>query len=338
MRFKPWFGSNMIFSKKVETILSDIASLRIQGATKVQKAGVKAVENWVVTTKAVTEQALEAEFWQLAKRLVHARTTEPGLRSAVRIVWKNAVATQGTVAEKKELVLLECKQFEKNRVNALLQISKIGAKLIPNNAVILTHCHSHSVEAILVLARKKIKMVYSTETRPLFQGRITATNLSKHKIPVTQIVDSAAASVLKNKKIDLFITGADAVLASGDVVNKIGTAEISLAAKRFGVPHLVATSTLTLDPLTFFGWPEPIENRSGKEVWKDKPNSVKIWNPVFDQTPATLVNKIICEDGAFFPKKFVQHVKKKSDWEKNKKGFEFFFSKVGFDVKRNLKK
>jgi ribose 1,5-bisphosphate isomerase len=230
------------------------------------------------------------------------------------------------VEEAKRLLLRKCRTYEKDRKQNLEAAVQNAARLFSSKTTVLTHCHSHTVEAILVANRKKIDRVYSTETRPLFQGRITAANLAKAGIETVQIVDGAALSMLD--ECDVFITGADAVLANGNVVNKIGTHMISQAAKTQNVPHYVATSRFAFDPLTFFGWPEPIEERNSREVWPQKPSRVKVRNPAFDVTPAELVSGILSERGLLSPTLFAETMIKEMDLVGHKKEFLQWMSEL----------
>jgi ribose 1,5-bisphosphate isomerase len=307
---KQFFG-RIRMNGKTKKIVFDITALRVQGASKLQKAAVQALYYTAKESNAKTVPVFRRELLETGIALIKSRPTEPGLRTAVRIVWKASHQKGWPLDELRQSVLERCRLFSREREWMLEQIAEIGKEIIPRKAVVFTHCHSNTVEEMLKKSRKKIGMVYSTETRPLFQGRITATNLSKAGIPVTQIVDSAAASFIG--KSDLFLTGADAILSNGNVVNKIGTREISLAAQKEKVPHLVATSSHAFDPLTVFGWREKIEERNWKEIWKEKPNRVKILNPAFDETPASQVKAIVSELGVLKPKEFVSQAEKELD-------------------------
>ncbi len=304
---------------KTKKIIFDITSLRVQGASRVQKTAVQALYWTIKQSKARTVAGFRRELQETGIALIRSRPTEPGLRTAVRIIWKTGHQKGLGLEETRKAVLKKCIFFSGERKKALQRISEIGKKIIPKNAVVLTHCHSNTVEEILKKSRKKIEMVYCTETRPLFQGRITATNLSKAGIPVTQIVDSAAAAFIG--KADLFLTGADAVLANGNIVNKIGTREISLAAQKEKVPHIAATSSHAFDPLTVFGWHERIEERGWKEVWPEKPKRVRVLNPAFDETPATQVKAIVSELGILKPKTFAERVEKELGLRHDKKEY-----------------
>jgi translation initiation factor 2B subunit (eIF-2B alpha/beta/delta family) len=155
----------------------------------------------------------------------------------------------------------------------------------------------------------------------LFQGHITARALAKAGIPCTLIVDNAANIFLK--EANLLLTGADAIDAHGNVYNKVGTSLISLATKRHGVPHFVATISSTFDPLTFFGLAEPIEERKPKEVWRERLALVSERNPAFDKTPASQIRAIVSEKGVLRPKLFAKRMVSAMRLKgRNKKDFE----------------
>ncbi len=285
----------------------DIRLLRIQGASQVRKAVVNAIKESVQDSKARTTSQLRAELKKNMLLLARARPTEPETRTALRIILKSAMKKL-PLSELKESIVRECTQYEANRKKAMEKIAVTGARALKSKHVVFTHCHSHTVEGILVELKKqkKLEHVFLTETRPRWQGRITATNLTRAGIPCTMVVDSAARAFIG--KSDAFLTGTDAILANGAIVNKIGTSMISLAAKKAGVPHYAATSTHSFDPATFFGAQEKIEERPPREVWGKKLKNLEIRNPAFDVTEPELVRAIICEKGVFTPKRFVKQM------------------------------
>lgn len=285
----------------------DIRLLRVQGASHVRKAVVSAIKESVQQSRAKTARQLRAELKKNMLLLAKARPTEPETRTALRIILKSAMKKL-PLNELKKSIESECTEYEYNRKKSMEAIAKIGARRLKNKPVIFTHCHSHTVEGILIELKrqKRLKHVFLTETRPRWQGRITATNLTKAGIPCTMVVDSAARSFIG--KADAFLTGTDAVLANGAIVNKIGTSMISLAAKKAHVPHYAATSSYSFDPATFFGAQEKIEERPAGEVWEKKLKNLNIRNPAFDVTEPELVQAIICEKGVFTPKRFVKQM------------------------------
>jgi methylthioribose-1-phosphate isomerase len=182
---------------------------------------------------------------------------------------------------------------------------------------VLTHCNAGglatvrygtALSPIYVGAERGARFhVFADETRPLLQGsRITAYELKQNGIPVTVICDNMAATVMRDGKVDAVIVGTDRVAANGDVANKIGTLNVAILAKHFGVPFLVAAPTSSIDLSLATGDQIPIEQRDGREVSEGMgritaPPDVGIYNPAFDVTPADLVTAIITERGVVRP-------------------------------------
>ncbi|VVC04705.1 Ribose 1,5-bisphosphate isomerase [Candidatus Burarchaeum australiense] len=139
-----------------------------------------------------------------------------------------------------------------------------------------------------------------TETRPLFQGHITARELSSAGLDTTLIVDSAIKSVMRD--VDLVLVGADAITSSGELVNKIGTSTLAFVAYEEELNFYSAAELFKFDPLTLWGRVEPIEQRAAREVADPRlfPR-VHILNPAFDLTPAKHITAYITEHGVVAP-------------------------------------
>ncbi|MDN5358381.1 MAG: ribose 1,5-bisphosphate isomerase [Candidatus Diapherotrites archaeon] len=279
---------------EVQKILDDIRALRVQGARNVALAALKAV-------KIVAERSSDADLVDNVKNVVlelaRTRPTEPAMRDALTYVLRHLSS--------KEELLKAIDRYEDEIREAEEKIADYGARRVPDGGVVITHCHSTTVVRVLTRAKEVGKefRVVVTETRPKYQGKITARELLEAGIPVTYIVDSAAYLFMRDA--DLYITGADAITSDGYVVNKIGTALMALAAKRFDVPYCVAASTLKYDPVTAAGFEEPIEERDPSEVVdpSELPGA-EIRNPAFDVTPPDLVDGIISEIGVYAPQIF----------------------------------
>ncbi len=283
----------------INKTVSDLKSLKIQGATNVRKKGLESLLKATINSKTTNEKDFRKEFLNNTTKLFHARPTEPELRTSLRVVKKNISQKDLSLVEMKKIVRKTIIGYEKNRKIAIEKMSMYGAELIAPNSTIMTLCHSSTVVKTLLKAKKKISHVYCCETRPRFQGRITAKELAKAGIKVTLIVDNAASTVLK--KCDYFFTGADAFLADGDVINKIGTNQISVLCKKYSTKHFVILSTHKFEPSSFFGKDEPIEHRDEEEVLEKKIKGVNILNPAFDRTDSSLIEGIVCEKGVFSP-------------------------------------
>ena len=177
--------------------------------------------------------------------------------------------------------------------------------MINKKDVIFTHCHSTTVSNALIFAKKNGKKfsVLNTETRPLYQGRKTARELSKNKIKITTYVDSGMHEAIK--RTDKIFLGADAILEKG-VINKIGSAIVGEIAKTHKKPVYIFA-----DSWKFFPKNIKIEERNFEEVWKKTPKGVKIRNPSFELIPKKYVTKIVSELGVLSYNEFLRKVKKK---------------------------
>src|SRR5947207_10060101 len=115
-------------------------------------------------------------------------------------------------------------------------------------------------------AGKRVAVI-ADETRPFLQGlRLTAWELAKDDIPVTVITDNMAGHVMKQKKVDAVVVGADRIAANGDAANKIGTYMVAVLAQRHNIPFYVAAPITTLDLTIPTGEQIPIEERDPREI------------------------------------------------------------------------
>ena len=65
-------------------------------------------------------------------------------------------------------------------------------------------------------------------------SRLTAYELVHDGLPATLIVDSAAAALMAQGKVDAVVVGADRIAANGDTANKIGTYSLAVNAAQHG--------------------------------------------------------------------------------------------------------
>jgi methylthioribose-1-phosphate isomerase len=192
-------------------------------------------------------------------------------------------------------------------------MGEFGAALIDGPTAVITHCNTGGLAtgghgtALGVIrsafAQGRITEVYADETRPWLQGnRLTAWELARDQIPVRVMADGAAAARMAAGGIGWAIVGSDRIAANGDVANKIGTYGLAVAARHHGVRFMVAAPTSTIDMAMASGAGIPIEERAPEEVLscggrRIGPAGVGAWNPVFDVTPAALVDAIVTERG-----------------------------------------
>ena len=200
-----------------------------------------------------------------------------------------------------------------------LAMGHFGSELIARNGVctVMTHCNTGALAtgghgtALGVIrsawSQGLISLVHANETRPWLQGaRLTAWELQQEGIPVVLAVDSAASLLLAQGEIGWLIVGADRIAANGDVANKIGTYALAVQARHHGVKVMVVAPSSTFDLDIENGVDIPIETRDSRELTHQgerrvAPENVKVFNPVFDITPATLIDAIVCEHGVIEP-------------------------------------
>lgn len=247
-------------------------------------------------------------------RLVAARPTAVNLRWAVDRM--RVAAEQGdpdALLEKLER-LAETIHAEDNAANQ--RMAELGADLIEPGSRVLTHCNTGSLATggtgtalgVIVRASRadRLARVYACETRPWFQGlRLTAWELAREGVACSVLVEGAAAGLMQRGDIDWVITGADRITANGDVANKVGTLMLATLARQFGVRMMVVAPVSTLDPATPSGDRIEIEERPADEIWGSvgitAPEGVDAFNPVFDVTPAELIDVIVTERGVIEP-------------------------------------
>lgn len=197
--------------------------------------------------------------------------------------------------------------------SANLRLGGMGADLFLRTTSVLTHCNAGALAtggygtALGVIRSAfragKIERVYADETRPWMQGtRLTAWELKHSGIPVVVQADGAAASLLAEGRVGWVIVGADRIAANGDVANKIGTYGLAVLARHHRVKFMVAAPTSTIDLSTKTGAEIPIEERDPDEVLSCGGKrlgmaGLEARNPVFDVTPADLVDVIVTERG-----------------------------------------
>jgi len=306
------------FKKVLEPFFADIKSVKIQGATKVALAvgralGVYAREAELCCYKEFVEQLKLA-----GKFLLSARATEPMADNVIEfIVYKLRQDKHLTIAQGRKTVLSAIKEFEKMVKSNEKKIVAIGVKLIARGDRIFTHCHSSTVVNILKAARGKKIEVVQTETRPLFQGRKTASELVGAGIKDSLAVDSAGASLLSRKgreKIDKVILGCDAITVDGGCVNKVGSYAAALAARENNVPLYIATQALKINEDIKKIGALIIEERADEEVWQDAPKKLDIENPAFDRIPANLIAGYITEFGMIKPRALIKQIARRYRW------------------------
>lgn len=207
----------------------------------------------------------------------------------------------------------EADNIFKEDIETNKKMGKFGNEIIPQKATILTHCNTGALATAgfgtaLGVVRGafysgKDIFVYADETRPRLQGaRLTAWELVQEGIPAKLISDNAAATLIRDGKIDVILVGADRIASNGDTANKIGTFMLSVVAKTYNIPFYVVAPISTIDFDIETGKEIIIEERSIEEVTyiegiRIAPEGIEVYNPAFDVTPNEYITGIITEKG-----------------------------------------
>jgi len=302
--------------RTVDDVYDAIRTLSVRGAPAIGIAAAMGVTLALDGTEADRFE-VGAKIRNAAARIGGARPTAVNLGWALGRMGRAIVEHRGDPSSLHATLIDEATRVLMEDRHMCQQIGEHGASLIQDGARILTHCNAGALAtggvgtalaAIYVAVQQgKSVEVYADETRPLLQGsRLTAWELRRAGIPVTVLVDGAAASLMRDREIDLVIVGADRIAANGDVANKIGTYPLAIAARHHNVPFYVAAPESTFDPATKSGDGILIEQRSADEVRfgfgsLTAPLDAAVYNPAFDVTPSDLITAIISDRGVHKP-------------------------------------
>lgn len=279
-----------------------IRTMEIRGAGRIARAGAQALGDFAVSYDGETLDGFLSDLSDAKRTLLDSRPTAVSLWNGVHATVRGA-QDASTLEDAKDLVVRNAAEFCRKSEMAVEEIARIGARRIQDGDTILTHCNSSAALGTIIEAHrqgKRIK-VYATESRPWRQGILTVNALADAGVDVTLIIDSAVRAVMK--KVDKVFVGADTITSQGALINKVGTSQLALAAHEARVQLYVCAETYKFSPMTLFGDTVTIEERDVSEVVRpgEVRDSVKIFNPVFDSTPAAYIDAIITELGMMSP-------------------------------------
>jgi len=283
-----------------------IANLSVRGAPAIGIAASFGVLFAAIEAQQAPVDEQQSRFDGLCARLRAARPT------AVNLMWAvdrmRALATRDPARLEQEARAIQAQDLAWNR-----QMGLHGAALIAAGSGVLTHCNTGSLATAgfgtalgvirTAFAQGKLNAIFMSETRPWLQGsRLTAWELLQDQIPAKLIADGAGAYLMQQGLVQWLIVGADRICANGDVANKIGTCQHAAAAKIFGAKVMVVAPSSTVDLQTATGADIHIEERDSTELLsctgtRIAATGVTAFNPVFDITPAHLIDAIVTERG-----------------------------------------
>ncbi|MFB5605798.1 MAG: S-methyl-5-thioribose-1-phosphate isomerase [Nitrosarchaeum sp.] len=300
-----------------------IRTLVVRGAPAIGVSGAFGLALASLQSNATTKDELISDLEKARKILYETRPTAVNLKWGLDKIMK--VANSGnTIEQIKELVINESKKMAEEDIEINKAMGKNGSVLFDNNDTIMTHCNAGALATVaygtaLGVIRatresgKNVKVI-ATETRPVQQGsRLTAFELKHDGFDVSLIPDTAVGYSMANGLVSKVIVGADRIVRTGHVFNKIGTYQVATMAKQHGIPFYVAAPLSTFD-MKSDAKDVIIEMRKGVEVTgtgdkKTAPDDINVINPAFDMTPPELISGIITEKGVAKPP-YVDSIKK----------------------------
>lgn len=263
-------------------------------------------------------QKFLSKMKEVSKELAATRPTAVNLFWAIdsieKVIDQNSHRNPREVSEQ---ILKTAEEIAGNDIATNRAIGEFGSSIVPQTANILTHCNTGSLATVdfgtalgvIRSAHRQGKRVhvFVDETRPRLQGaRLTAWELVQDEIPATLIPDNASGMLMKDRRVNLVLVGADRIALNGDTANKIGTYNVAVIARENNVPFYVVAPTTTIDFGIQSGEEIVIEERDAREVTHiDEtviaPEGIKVYNPAFDVTPAKYITAIITEKGIIRP-------------------------------------
>jgi len=296
---------------KADDIAEAIRSMRVRGAPAIGIAAAYAVALSVKIHFQSGEQDWMDKVNADIQTLAGSRPTAVNLFWALNFMRDKLVNLDGNPVVD---MLNHAEEIHQQDIAANKKMGELGAEILGHAKGLLTHCnagalatggHGTALGVIRSAVAKMPRNVFAGETRPWLQGaRLTVWELAEDDIAATLIADSAAAMLMKSGQVDWIIVGADRIAANGDVANKIGTYSLAVLAKYHGVKFMVVAPTSTIDFAMSDGSQIEIEQRDASEFLPDcyagENSLVDAWNPVFDVTPAELIDVIVTERGVIF--------------------------------------
>ncbi len=307
--------------KQILDIEKEIKDLNIQGATNVAIATVEGMKIFIEESNITDKEMFYKELVRVGEKLANARENEPLARNGVKYIannFKTHISDLHSLNDVKQQLNAYCDEYLFKISDSKRAIIELGVPYVRQFENVLTHCHSSTAVAIIkeIARDKKSFDVVCTETRPRFQGRITAKNLLDAGISTTLIADSAAESFVIGRgstPIDGVFIGCDQITIDGYCINKIGSWGIAMAAKSSSRPLFVVSPLLKVDPNSNHR-EISIEIRESKELWSEAPKGLKMFNPAFEIVDKDLITGFMTEFGIIKPAEIKDIVKVKYPW------------------------
>ena len=284
----PWPWRQAI-EANVELACQWLRADRQMGAGTLARAAARELSKCArLTHEAPWSEAAEA----LREAAEQLRWVRPSMRPPVNLLWDAAQAIEQSGNSRTATDRIEHLIRQSEAAEAM--VSQQAAGQIEPGWSVMTISYSNTILRALLAAKSRLERVYVCEGRPLMEGRQLAERLHWEGVAVTLLTDAQAFVIMP--QVDAVLLGADSILPDGSAVNKVGSAQLALAAHWLRKPVWVAAERLKW---TRAGQPHcvELETQAASEVWSAAPEGMTISNIYFDMTPAALITAIVSEEG-----------------------------------------
>lgn len=282
----------LVINEFVEKIKLD----KEHGASQLGREALKALKLFIKKDESESLNEFLMRIKKIGFKLANARLNMSPLTNlvgkTVYLIKENS--RNLSLKELKEFAILKIDELIFESEAAINKIADLTSKIIEDKTIIT---HSFSSTIVEAIKKSRVKKVITSESRPLFEGRKTAVQLSKFKIPIILVTDAALGFYAS--KAEVALVGCDSILANGSIINKVGTYLLALAAKDNNIPFYVASETIKINPKSFHE--VKLEKGSKSEVAENLPKEVKVENLYFDVTKSSLITALITEEGIIKP-------------------------------------
>lgn len=307
--------------QNIEDILKDIKAIKIQGATNVAIATFEGIKLYLQNIGSELDKDIFEKTLSIGSKLAYARPNEPLAQNGLKFInyfFKVKYKSPTDSMEIKQVLISLCDEYLNMIKESKESIVQKNLGIFADTNYAFTHCHSSTAERLIyeISKGKDDFKVVCTETRPLFQGRITAANLLGKGLNTTMIADSAAETYIIGRAgfpIEAVFVGADEITIHGDFVNKVGSWGIGLAAYYANIPVYVVTPLLKVNPESAFKSVE-IEVRESDELWPEAPKGLQLFNPAFDFINKEFVTGFLTEFGLVKPEDVIKTLRENYGW------------------------
>jgi len=291
----------------LKTVCTDLSSSKFQSDEQAAIQALKVIKFIAQKSYTTSQRQCEKELMDTKEQLIQATPNNPCLQNSLKFVFYdthslNVRSYQDKIIAHVQLALAYFTSSHK-------VIAKLGERKIKSGMVVYTHAYSISVIQSLKEAKSAGKnfLVYCTETRPLFSGRVTAKALAQAGIPVTLVVDTAMSYAIS--KADIILLGADMILPDGKVLGALGYDIIATLGKQQVVPFYICSQAWKYNHKGIEKMEVSLKTTSEKIIWDAVPKRVKIENPPYAIIPSDAVSGIISELGIYQPESCIAEIK-----------------------------